>query len=1846
MGRTRTLWGVPAELVSVWLLVLLALILYLPTGAQAAECSNTWTGAAEGTWQTASNWSAGHAPNSGDVACIGSGKTVNVTAGSNQAAVVQGEGTLKVKESTLEILSTTESSSIKNLTIQYNANLTGPATINVSNAFAWTNASTMSGTGATVLGPSAAGSITTGGGWATLKERRLVTEGTFAINEGIMALTEGAILENKGTLTINHEAGTFDILDNGGTNRPKLVNAGILRKTSGAGETKFDVAVENEGEVDAQTGTLGFTLVGASNVLASGSTMKGNFYFNKNSFAAGSFNASGATIKIREATVDVGSGSTATFGTLTMDYNALLTGSGTFEISKALTWSSDSKMSGSGSTTLKPSATAKVTTYWGRLAQRTFVNEGTFTLEGEGTVRASEGATFENEATVNANAVVSYARFPGFLAEAGAPAPLLVNNGMIQKTVGTSDTRMNLNVENNETIDVKTGRLLFNQAGATATLTSGSEIKGNTRFELTKIVGTDFTVPNGILEARESAIQFEGKSTSIANFKMEYGTVVSGAGDVLVPQSFDWHGQSTLGGTGTMTLGPGSSNVLNSGATVATLSQRILVNEGAFTQTGSSKLSLAAGATFKNKNTYNLNSEPYPTWVRDSIRSEVGPALNRFINIGVFQRTEGTRALEVLPGFENRGEVNPISGKIEIKNPISVLDSERFGFRCHCGDPVETASGDLVESQTDIAVGGLGVGLVLTRSYSAQAAATAIVPGIFGYGWTSSFGDRLRVELEGTKITVERGDGSTVPFLSDGNGAFDPPAWSEDTLTGNAETGYTYRGADQIEYRFAPAGELQSVTDRNGNETTLTYTEAGRLEAIEDPAGREVTLTYNGEGLVEKAEDPMGHIVQYAYEGKELTGVTMPSEEGPRWQFDYDGSHRMTTMTDGRGGKTVNKYDAASRVSSQTDPVGRTLTFVYDGFHTTFTNEKTGAVTDMWFNSDNQPISITRGYGTEYATTERYAYDEAGHQISRIDGNGHTTTFTYNAAGDRTSMTDTEESKTEWTYNATHDVISETTPKGETTTIVRDVAGNPETVSRPALGGATQTIGYGYDALGQLESITDPLERTWIYEYDAKGNLEAKTDPEGNTRSWGYDENSQVISIVSPRGNEEGAEPSEFTTTIQRDPQGRPEKVVDPLGHDTEFAYDGNGNLESETNAKGKTTQFVYNGAGELIETKKPNGAVLKTEYDGAGGVVAQIDGREKKTTYVRNVLEQPIEVIDPLSRKTVQDFDDAGYLQTVVDQAERITSYAYDSAGRIEEILYSDEATPDVSFEYDPDGNLVRMVDGSGESTYVYDQLGRLEETTNGHGDTISYEYNLAGQQGKVVYPNGKDVERTFDDAGRLESVSDWLGGTISFVYDADSDIEAIQFPAGSGNVDEFSYDQAGRMSSVSFEKGAESLASIAYERDPLGQMEAIVSEGLPGPEEESYEYDDDNHLVKAGAEAFEYDKADNPIKTPGSTNAFDDASQLETGTGVAYEYNPIGERVKATPSSGPATSYAYNQAGNLTSVKRAAEGETPSIDVSFTSDGSGLLASRTSGLSTKYYAWDVGTPLPLLLNDGVNSYVYGPDGLPIIQIDAEEEPTYLHHDQLGSTRLLTGATGEATGSFAYTAYGDRAAEAGIAETPLGYAGQYTDVETGLQYLRARFYDPATAQFLGPDPLRALTQLPYGYAHGNPVNGVDPSGLIGLDDVGNFFKGTAESLNPIKYYEEEIECIEEGCSYWESVFKGSQGAVTAACDLTGVGALGKGLLGRGGSAIAKEAAGAIAGSTGRTEAASLAEQLAMQAAKSNPAAGRVLEVTMSDARWPASAGWVKMAQNVNGVEIHYVYNARTGLATDFKFVP
>jgi RHS repeat-associated protein len=131
------------------------------------------------------------------------------------------------------------------------------------------------------------------------------------------------------------------------------------------------------------------------------------------------------------------------------------------------------------------------------------------------------------------------------------------------------------------------------------------------------------------------------------------------------------------------------------------------------------------------------------------------------------------------------------------------------------------------------------------------------------------------------------------------------------------------------------------------------------------------------------------------------------------------------------------------------------------------------------------------------------------------------------------------------------------------------------------------------------------------------------------------------------------------------------------------------------------------------------------------------------------------------------------------------------------------------------------------------------------------------------------------------------------------------------------------------------------------------------------------------------------------------------------------------------------------------------------------------------------------LILNDGSSNYIYGPGKLPVEQISNEGVVSYIHHDQQGSSRLITGSTGVVEGTTTYDAFGNVLGATGTKTTALGFDGQYTSADTGLIYMRARTYDPATAQYLTVDPIVPFTRAPYAYASDNPTTYTDPTGLV-----------------------------------------------------------------------------------------------------------------------------------------------------------
>ena len=194
---------------------------------------------------------------------------------------------------------------------------------------------------------------------------------------------------------------------------------------------------------------------------------------------------------------------------------------------------------------------------------------------------------------------------------------------------------------------------------------------------------------------------------------------------------------------------------------------------------------------------------------------------------------------------------------------------------------------------------------------------------------------------------------------------------------------------------------------------------------------------------------------------------------------------------------------------------------------------------------------------------------------------------------------------------------------------------------------------------------------------------------------------------------------------------------------------------------------------------------------------------------------------------------------------------------------------------------------------------------------------------------------------------------------------------------------------------------------------------------------------------------------------------------------------------TSASTTSYAYDPVGNLASVAIPTSGSASAKTVDYTSDGDGLRQSRTIGSTTTDFVWDTNRSLPLLLDDGTASYLYGPSSAPIAEVnDSTGAVRYLSADLIGSTRLITSSSGAVVGVNIYGEYGTLTSHTGTAASAFGYSGNWADPDTGLVYLRARDYDSETAQLLTIDPLTDLTRQSYAYAVDDPLIKTDPSGL------------------------------------------------------------------------------------------------------------------------------------------------------------
>ncbi len=168
----------------------------------------------------------------------------------------------------------------------------------------------------------------------------------------------------------------------------------------------------------------------------------------------------------------------------------------------------------------------------------------------------------------------------------------------------------------------------------------------------------------------------------------------------------------------------------------------------------------------------------------------------------------------------------------------------------------------------------------------------------------------------------------------------------------------------------------------------------------------------------------------------------------------------------------------------------------------------------------------------------------------------------------------------------------------------------------------------------------------------------------------------------------------------------------------------------------------------------------------------------------------------------------------------------------------------------------------------------------------------------------------------------------------------------------------------------------------------------------------------------------------------------------------------------------------------------EKGDITAVYTYNGDGQRQSKTVNGVVTHFVWDGMNMVYEYTDAESSSYIYGTTGILYRKDSAGEVYTYTTSGR-GDVVTVADSDGNAREYF-YNAYGEIFRAFGAEpENPLLYCGEYADRESGLIYLRNRYYDPTQGRFITEDPVRDGTNW-YVYCENNPVMYVDLWGLAG----------------------------------------------------------------------------------------------------------------------------------------------------------
>ena len=505
------------------------------------------------------------------------------------------------------------------------------------------------------------------------------------------------------------------------------------------------------------------------------------------------------------------------------------------------------------------------------------------------------------------------------------------------------------------------------------------------------------------------------------------------------------------------------------------------------------------------------------------------------------------------------------------------------------------------------------------------------------------------------------------------------------------------------------------------------------------------------------------------------------------------------------------------------------------------------------------------------------------------------------------------------------------------------------------------------------------------------------------------------------------------------------------------------------------------------------------------------------------------------LVSKSSYEYDALGRITKVTSGSKKDVSYVYDDADNLQAIVYPDGTK--VSYEYDLNDNLVKLTDRNGKvTTYKHDALNRVTEVirSNGTKTEVSYDaedhitkiVNTCGSCGKVIstyeykyndqgYVVGETATELEAGTRKTPSWEDWYnwGDTQKETDKADCEHQEKEIQT----TRTYEYDDNWELTRCTekVEGGKKTVHNYTY--DKIGNRTSYekIEDGV-SKAKYNYKYNDSNQLIKRTnakiwsdpGTTYSYDKDGNLIQECDKTNSADP---------VTYEYTAE-NRLAVVKQGGTVLMAAMYDGDNnrvfeldntykwedcygdevlIPENQRTEDGDSPKEQLASLVKG----GSNAKGYTLTEYINDINREnTEVLAEYGADekirqTYTYGESGIgERISVDKSTESSYYLYDGRNSVTGILTENANLTNSYQYDPYGNLTSGTADGVNYYGYNGESTNVKTGLQYLRARYYNAENGTFTTEDSDLGTTENPltrnrYDYATNNPLNYSDPTG-------------------------------------------------------------------------------------------------------------------------------------------------------------